>query len=88
MLYFIKYVIRASSQLFEELPGVFSFSLLTVDAIALVCDSSSISLDEDDVLTGIDCDGVYVVWDICILVVGCFYVVVRAMFGITSAGDG
>ena len=88
MLYFIKYVIRASSQLFEELPGVFSFSLLTVDAIALVCDSSSISLDEDNVLTRIDCDCVYVVWDICILVVGCFYVVVRIMLGTTSAGDG
>lgn len=77
-----------SLQLFEELPGVFSFSLFTVDAVSLMCDASPISLDEDDVLTGIDCDSVYVVWDICILVVGCFYVVVRAMFGITSAGDG
>ena len=77
-----------SLQLFEELPGVFSFSLFTVDAVSLMCDASPISLDEDDVLTGIDCDGVYVVWDICILVVGCFYVVVRAMFGIASAGDG
>lgn len=77
-----------SLQLFEELSGVFSFSFFTVDAVSLMCDASPMSLDEDDVLTGIDCDGVYVVWDICILVVGCFYVVVRAMFGITSAGDG
>ena len=77
-----------SLQLLEELPGVLSFSLFAVDAVSFMCDACSMSLDEDDVLTGIDCDGVYVVWDICILVVGCFYVVVRAMFGITSAGDG
>lgn len=77
-----------SLQLLEELPGVFSFSLLAIDAVPLMCDASPMSLDEDDVLTGIDCDGVYVVWDICIFVGGCCYVVVRAMFEITSAGDG
>ena len=77
-----------SLQLLEELPGVLSFSLFAVDAVSFMCDASPMSLDEDDVLTGIDCDGVYAVWDICILVVGCFYVVVRVMFGITSAGDG
>lgn len=87
MLYFIKYVIRVSSQLFDELPGVFSFSLLTVDAVSLMCDASSISLSEDDVLAGIDCDSVYFIWDICMLGGGC-YVVVRVMFGTTSAGDG
>ena len=69
-----------SLQLLEELPGVLSFSLFAIDAVSLMCDSSPMSLDEDDVLTGIDCDGVYVVWDICMLVVGCFYVVVRVIF--------
>ncbi len=77
-----------SLQLLEELPGVFSFSLLAVDAVSLMCDACPMSLDEDDVLAGIDCDGVYAVWNICILVGGCCYVIVRVILGITGAGDG
>lgn len=69
-----------SLQLLEELPGVFSFSFLTVDAVSLMCDASPMSLLEDDVLAGIDCDCVYFFWNVCMLVVGCCYVVVRVMF--------